>query len=253
MHNYPPLAHMDILLPTAPYNHDSMCNAWFAAGSFNPVRSGFWEDDFDGEGMRESVRYVEGLIDAEVKERGVDPSRVVVGGFSQGCCLSLLLGCGTGGKYGGKVGGVVALSGMLPPKELMASGSSSATGSGIEANPSAGVGEAAGAAAAGDGEKSGAEASGPSNPSAGVGEAAAAAHDNNIKEEHGGDKMRIFIGHGTRDQMVPMRCYRAALEWLENSEWKAGLEAQAYEGQGHATSGKELMDMCRFLEKVVPA
>jgi hypothetical protein len=53
-----------------------------------------------------------------VRDGGVALERVVVGGFSQGCIISLLLGLG--GRYAGRVGGVVGLSGALCSSETIA-------------------------------------------------------------------------------------------------------------------------------------
>lgn len=61
--------------------------------------------------MLASVDYIDSLIDAEL-EKGVKPERIMVGGFSQGCAISLLVGLV--GRYRGKLGGVVGLSGYLP-------------------------------------------------------------------------------------------------------------------------------------------
>jgi len=80
-----------------------MTNAWYTPTSFSPIRverpSSSTEpdasnDEFDEEGEDEilaSVEYVCGLIDAEV-EKGVKPKRIVAGGFSQGCAVSLITG-----------------------------------------------------------------------------------------------------------------------------------------------------------------
>jgi lysophospholipase-2 len=51
-------------------------------------------------------------------KRGVPPQRIVVGGFSQGCIVSLLLGLG--GRYAGRVAGIVGLSGVLPSGSTVA-------------------------------------------------------------------------------------------------------------------------------------
>lgn len=72
------------------------------------------EDEFNEEGEDEilgSVEYLCTLIDEEIKS-GVKPSRIVIGGFSQGCAISLVTGLAS--RYQGKIGGVVALSGYLP-------------------------------------------------------------------------------------------------------------------------------------------
>lgn len=60
----------------------------------------------------ESVATLEQLID-EQASKGVPPHRIIVGGFSQGCAITLLAGL-CSGKYEGQLGGMVALSGYLP-------------------------------------------------------------------------------------------------------------------------------------------
>ena len=67
------------------------------------------EDDEDG--MMKSVDYICGLVDKEVGA-GVPVEKIVVGGFSQGCAISLLVGLMS--RCEGKLGGVVGLSGYLP-------------------------------------------------------------------------------------------------------------------------------------------
>ena len=99
-----------------------MASAWFAPKPFSPVPmpkrtgevSGDEEDvdeDDDEEGMMESVEYVCGIIDEEVVN-GVPVERIVVGGFSQGCVIALLVGLMS--RYKGRLGGVVGMSGYLP-------------------------------------------------------------------------------------------------------------------------------------------
>ena len=58
--------------------------------------------------MLRTVSFVNQLISAEV-DSGIDPGRIVVGGFSQGAAMSLL--CGLTSER--KLGGVVSLSGWL--------------------------------------------------------------------------------------------------------------------------------------------
>ncbi|GAA5987616.1 hypothetical protein JCM10908_007137 [Rhodotorula pacifica] len=62
------------------------------------------EDD-----MRESVKRVHELIEDELA-KGIDPDRIVISGFSQGCAISLLAAMSTPHK----LGGVMCLSGWLP-------------------------------------------------------------------------------------------------------------------------------------------
>lgn len=58
----------------------------------------------------QSVAAVESLIEKEVKERGIKEDRIVIGGFSQGCVISIL----TALRTQRNVAGVVSLSGWLP-------------------------------------------------------------------------------------------------------------------------------------------
>jgi lysophospholipase I len=59
--------------------------------------------------MEKTASQIDELITAEV-DQGIDPSRIVLGGFSQGGAMSLLTGLTT--KH--KLGGIVVLSGWLP-------------------------------------------------------------------------------------------------------------------------------------------
>ena len=63
----------------------------------------------DEEGLRESQRLVEALIERE-KERGIAANRIVLAGFSQGCAMTLM----TGLRYRERLAGLVGLSGYLP-------------------------------------------------------------------------------------------------------------------------------------------
>ena len=63
----------------------------------------------DEEGLRESQRLVEALIERE-KERGIAADRIVLAGFSQGCAMTLM----TGLRHRERLAGLVGLSGYLP-------------------------------------------------------------------------------------------------------------------------------------------
>jgi phospholipase/carboxylesterase len=63
----------------------------------------------DEAGLRESMRLVSELIDREVA-RGVPARRIVLGGFSQGCAVTL----GAGLRHPQQLAGLAALSGYLP-------------------------------------------------------------------------------------------------------------------------------------------
>ena len=72
------------------------------------IRSFDFSSAEDEDGMLRTVSFVNQLISAEV-DSGIDPGRIVVGGFSQGAAMSLL--CGLTSER--KLGGVVSLSGWL--------------------------------------------------------------------------------------------------------------------------------------------
>ncbi len=63
----------------------------------------------DEAGLRASLVEVEALI-AREKARGIQASRIVLAGFSQGCAMTLL----TGLRHAERLAGLVGLSGYLP-------------------------------------------------------------------------------------------------------------------------------------------
>ena len=63
----------------------------------------------DEAGLRRSLQLVEALLRRE-KERGMPAHRIVLGGFSQGCAMSLLAGL----RHAERLAGIVGLSGYLP-------------------------------------------------------------------------------------------------------------------------------------------
>ena len=63
----------------------------------------------DESGLRASQALVESLI-ARERARGVDARRIVLGGFSQGCAMTLM----TGLRHRERLAGLIGLSGYLP-------------------------------------------------------------------------------------------------------------------------------------------
>ncbi len=63
----------------------------------------------DEKGLRESQILVDALIEREIA-RGVPAQRIVLGGFSQGCAMTLQAGL----RYPQKLAGLMCLSGYLP-------------------------------------------------------------------------------------------------------------------------------------------
>lgn len=102
------------IFPSAKHNPTQMDTAWYIQHSLSPIafsRPALAPDE-DEYGMFETIRYLESLIDACV-EGGIPANRIVLGGFSQGMAMSLLLHL-TSIKYSGKLAGIVALLGYLP-------------------------------------------------------------------------------------------------------------------------------------------
>jgi len=106
----PGLSHVKWVLPHSPTrrvtaNMGMEIPSWFDIYSF-----GFNTDE-DEKGMLESVKQLSSMIKTEV-DSGIDPSHIVLGGFSQGGTMSLLTGLT--GEW--TVGGIAALSAWLPLK-----------------------------------------------------------------------------------------------------------------------------------------
>lgn len=123
---YSKLPHLRWTLSNAPFNREAMTRAWYVPKALpnaaKPRVPGHEDDDVpaaevepdDERGIMESVSYVDTLVEAEVA-RGVDAKRIVVGGFSQGCAVSMVWGLT--GRWQDRVGGVVCLSGYFPLAE----------------------------------------------------------------------------------------------------------------------------------------
>jgi phospholipase/carboxylesterase len=108
------------VFPHAPYrpvtvNNGYVMRAWYDIKSFSP------EGRADSEGLAESVRRVTAYLDHEIED-GVDASRIVLAGFSQGGAVALAAGL----RYPKRIAGVLALSAYLPfPSRLAAERSES--------------------------------------------------------------------------------------------------------------------------------
>lgn len=83
--------------------------AWFDLYSFDLLLDTSTPGQEDEDGIRRSIASLDVLL-SEVVGSGVDPSRVVLGGFSQGAAMTLLTGLTTPTK----LAGLFALSGRLP-------------------------------------------------------------------------------------------------------------------------------------------
>ncbi|EPQ58937.1 Phospholipase/carboxylesterase [Gloeophyllum trabeum ATCC 11539] len=108
----PGLSHVKWVLPHAPTRRVTANRGMEMPAWYDIVAFGADSDPPEvEEGMLQSVRSLERLIANEVSE-GIDPSRIVLGGFSQGGTMSLL----TGLTIEMKLGSIVVLSGRLALK-----------------------------------------------------------------------------------------------------------------------------------------
>jgi phospholipase/carboxylesterase len=105
------------VFPNAPLrpvtiNGGLVMRAWYDIFGFGP------DAPEDTEGLAASAGHIGRLIEREL-ERGLEPGRIVLAGFSQGGAVALHAGLGTPGR----IGGIVGLSTYLPaPEQLAAKG-----------------------------------------------------------------------------------------------------------------------------------
>ena len=92
-----------------------MAKAWYVQSRLTPKPAPRpeLEDDEDEDGLLQSVAYVESLISKLVNEDSIPPHRIIIGGFSQGMAVTLLLSL-ISAKFAGKLGGILAVCGYLP-------------------------------------------------------------------------------------------------------------------------------------------
>jgi len=102
-----------IILLTAPYrpvtiNGGMYSNSWYDILSLNPEES----NNLDLLQIQESEKLVSSQIQEELTYLDNNPKKIIIGGFSQGCVMSLLIGLNNINNLGGLIG----LSGYLIPK-----------------------------------------------------------------------------------------------------------------------------------------
>lgn len=103
-----PLQHTRVICPRAPYRNISIYNempmrGWYDIQGLEDGHEG------DEEGILGTWKMIERLI-AQEETRGIKRHRIMLGGFSQGGCMSLLSAC----KLTLPIGAVFALSSYLP-------------------------------------------------------------------------------------------------------------------------------------------
>lgn len=102
---FPHANHMPVTL-----NGGYVMRSWYDIISIEPG-----ERREDEKGLRESQILVDALIEHEIA-RGVPASRIVLGGFSQGCAMTLQAGL----RFPQKLAGLMCLSGYLPLADKVA-------------------------------------------------------------------------------------------------------------------------------------
>jgi len=101
------------ILPHAPYqsvtiNQGMEMRAWYDLYDLS------LDKDEDELGMQRSSLIIQKLIEEQIS-LGIPSEKIIIGGFSQGAAMSFYLGL----KYHKKLGGIAALSGYLPLKDML--------------------------------------------------------------------------------------------------------------------------------------
>jgi phospholipase/carboxylesterase len=97
-----------VVLPHAPTQPVLWAGGRHLAAWYDLRSTNFIEQE-DEVGLRAGQAYYESLIRREI-DRGIKPDRIVIGGFSQGCALSLM----TGIRFADRLAGIFGMSGYLP-------------------------------------------------------------------------------------------------------------------------------------------
>jgi len=112
------------VLPYAPRNQEAMTRAWYVPKALPNAMKPPVPDQEDDEnaaddeaGIMKSVDVIDQLVEQEIKD-GIPPERILVGGFSQGCAVTMVWGLT--GRFRHKVAGVLCLSGYLPLRDRIA-------------------------------------------------------------------------------------------------------------------------------------
>mmetsp|Transcript_26991 Transcript_26991/g.45192 ORF Transcript_26991/g.45192 Transcript_26991/m.45192 type:complete len:271 (+) Transcript_26991:121-933(+) len=118
-------ANTKIVLPTAPDRPISL-NGGYEMPGWSDIYGLGEKDPEDRKGFDESAERVNAIVQQEIDQHGVSPSRVVLAGFSQGGAVALH----TALRSPHKLGGVIALSSWLPlradyPAQLSSTAASS--------------------------------------------------------------------------------------------------------------------------------
>jgi phospholipase/carboxylesterase len=103
-----PIGAVRFVFPHAPMRPVTI-NGGYRMRAWYDILGAELQEREDEAGLRESQAAIAALIDRE-RARGIEPRRIVLAGFSQGCAMTLL----TGLRYGERLAGLVGMSGYLP-------------------------------------------------------------------------------------------------------------------------------------------
>lgn len=106
-----PLGDVRFVFPNAPMQPVTINGGYVMRAWYDIIQTDLGRQQ-DERGLRASREALDALLTREVA-RGIEPSRIVLAGFSQGCAMTLLAGV----RHGAKLGGLVGLSGYLPLAE----------------------------------------------------------------------------------------------------------------------------------------
>ncbi|KAK5988847.1 Acyl-protein thioesterase 1 [Cladobotryum mycophilum] len=103
------LNEVKFILPHAPtipitMNHGFAMPGWFDVISLGGNTDPFNSSNDDEEGILQSRKYLNSLIENEIERNGIPSERIVIGGFSQGGAMSIFSGLTSPVKLGGIVG-----------------------------------------------------------------------------------------------------------------------------------------------------
>lgn len=103
------------IFPSALEHRNAVQTAWCTPTPLSPFPSSCPEPNNpeDEDGMKFSIAYMVTLID-DLVSQGIPEIRIVLGGFSQGCAMTLFTGLTS--KYAGKLAGLVGYLGTSLPQ-----------------------------------------------------------------------------------------------------------------------------------------
>lgn len=113
LHQYDQFKSVNFIFPNAPIKPLTAAGGERISQWFDFFEIGNPNARQDEDGYWKSVDDITQLINDETSKNGIDPSKIIVGGFSQGASLSL----GIAASYDKKLAGILCLSGFFSMKQ----------------------------------------------------------------------------------------------------------------------------------------